>query len=166
MCGCAHGALQRLREVADMGRSLCCDRAQCKAEGAMCQAVAHPWTISEHRGQLWLSRRCQSGLSSCSKGSIASVSCMPLGCVPCGGDKPLGREISPALHLTVLLLATVELWKLPGSPTLLPPQWFLRPSGASHQGVPQSCHEQRLLCGGLGVENQLSGFPDFVNRRK
>lgn len=51
---------------------------------------------------------------------------MPMGCVPRGGDEFLGREFSPALHLTILLLATVGLWKLPCSPTLLPPQSFPR----------------------------------------
>lgn len=149
LCGCAHGALQGLREVADMGRSLCCDRPQRKAKWGMCQAVAHPPLSTPW--QLWLSR-CQSGLSSCHKCSITPVSCMPMGCVPCGGDKPLGREISPALYLTVLLLATVGFGNSPAAQPCFHHSDFQGQSGASHQGVPQSCHEQRLLCVGWGGE--------------
>lgn len=106
--------------------------------------LSTPW-------QLWLSR-CQSGLSSCYKCSITPVSCMPMGCVPRGGDKPLGKEISPALYLTVLLLATAGFENSPAAQPCFHHSDFQGQPGASHQGVPQSCHEQKLLCVGWGGE--------------
>lgn len=60
-CGCAHKALQELGEVADMGRSLCCDRAQCEAEGQCAKqlpthgpSLSTPWAaLAEPKMSEW-----------------------------------------------------------------------------------------------------------------
>lgn len=100
------------------------------------------------------------------RAGIAPASWAPMGHVPSDEDKPLGSGILPALHLTALLLAAVGFGNPPAAQHPPPPVAVV-PEGPPHIEVSPSpaVSREAVVCG-VGVENRLSGFADFVNRRK
>lgn len=145
-CGCAHRALQELREVADTGRSLCCDRAQCEAEGGPTHgpSLSTPWAALAEQKMSECSFLVLQGLH------CPSITCAHGMCALWWGQALRKRDLSstaghcPALGHSRALETPLQ--PNPASPqSLLRAVWSL-PSRCSSV-LPSA---EALVCGGGG----------------